>query len=65
MNNYSRCDMQFDVIIGNPPYQNDKKNGAGTGSGHSALYLDFVKKSHELLKKNGIVTDYIIGYLYG
>ena len=48
--------MQFDLIIGNPPYQNDKKNGAGTGSGHSALYLDFVQKSHALLKKNGIIS---------
>jgi hypothetical protein len=49
-------DMKFDIIIGNPPYQNDKKNGAGTGSGHSALYLEFVKVSHKLLKSNGIIS---------
>lgn len=48
--------MKFDVIIGNPPYQNDKKNGAGTGSGHSALYLEFVKISHKLLKNDGIIS---------
>lgn len=56
MNNYNRCDMKFDVIIGNPPYQNDKKNGAGTGSGHSALYLEFVENSYKMLKKDGILS---------
>ena len=56
MNNYNRCDMEFDVIIGNPPFQNDKKNGAGTGSGHSALYLKFVENAYELLKKDGILS---------
>ena len=47
---------QFDVIIGNPPYQNSVKNGAVAGSGSSALFLDFINKSIKLVKEGGIVS---------
>ena len=52
----------FDAIIGNPPYENQK------GSGDNKLYLDFTKYSINNLYKNGIllfitpttIIDYII-----
>ncbi|AOV61980.1 DNA methyltransferase [Synechococcus phage S-CAM7] len=50
------CTMKFDVIIGNPPYQNNTKNGAGTGSGSSALYLDFVSLAKSILKPGGTIS---------
>jgi hypothetical protein len=38
----------FDVIIGNPPYQDGSKDG-----GQNKIYNDFCKKSFSLLSKNG------------
>lgn len=35
-------DMKFDVVIGNPPYQNDTKSGS------ESLWIKFVKKSYDL-----------------
>lgn len=41
-------DMKFDVIVGNPPYQDD--NGASTSK---AIWPQFVKKSMSLLNNDG------------
>ena len=56
LNNYGRCNMQFDVIIGNPPYQSDKKSGNKRGSGYEALWHEFSKKAFDLAKKGAIVS---------
>ena len=39
----------FDIIVGNPPYQEDK------ASGDNKLYLDFTKNSVDILKDNGLL----------
>lgn len=43
-------DMKFDVIIGNPPYQNGKKEG-----GQNKIYNLFCKQGLSFLKENGIL----------
>lgn len=40
-------DMKFDVIVGNPPYQSDKRTGT------QPLWPLFVQKCHHLLKEDG------------
>lgn len=50
MNNYSRCNMKFDVIIGNPPYQ------SGTKSSGNTIWDKFVSQSLELLNEGGILS---------
>jgi hypothetical protein len=43
-----RCDMKFDVVVGNPPYQDSNKPG------DNALYQHFTKKVlDEVLKEGG------------
>ena len=43
-------DMKFDVIIGNPPYQDGTKDG-----GQNKIYNFFAKKSLELLNEDGML----------
>lgn len=43
--------MKFDVIVGNPPYQDGNKDG-----GQNKIYNQFAKKSLDLLKQNGTMA---------
>ena len=43
MNNYNRCDMKFDVIIGNPPYQNGNHK-----STTNSLWKEFLDRSFQM-----------------
>jgi len=45
-----KTEMKFDVIIGNPPYQED---GA---TGDNKLYLRFISQSINLVKKDGFLS---------
>ena len=48
--------MDFDVVVGNPPFNNaDKKTTGGTG-GNSTLYRTFRKKALSVLKPGGILA---------
>ena len=47
--------MKFDVICGNPPYNNDTTNKAGGGARNDLLWPDFVKRSLALVKENGFL----------
>jgi hypothetical protein len=42
----------FDIIVGNPPYQQTDENGHSKGGGNN-LYTKFIYKSYELLNHNG------------
>jgi len=51
--------MKFDVIIGNPPYQNSdkkKKTGSSAGANGLPLWVKFLKKSSSLLKEGGYMS---------
>jgi hypothetical protein len=55
MNNYGRCNMRFDVVIGNPPYS-DEKEGSRSGSSSEPLWWQITKISFNLLKDDGILS---------
>lgn len=44
------CNKKFDIIIGNPPY-----NNINTGKGGRELWMPFVRKSFDLLSDNGFL----------
>ncbi len=56
MNNYNRCDMKFDVIIGNPPYQSGNGSGDKRCSATNPLWWQITKQSVSLLKDGGILS---------
>jgi methylase of polypeptide subunit release factors len=53
--------MKFDVVLGNPPYQENDEDGKSKGGGKNVLrgYSLFVKKSMDVLKDNGTLL-YVI-----
>ena len=55
MNNYNRCDMKFDAVIGNPPYQNKTEGNRG-GSSSNPLWWEFTNIAFNVVKDNGIVS---------
>lgn len=66
--NYAPCkflekdfeNMKFDVVIGNPPYQ----SGKGEKGGKHSLWRKFVKKSFDLVEKDGYVAMVCPGFPY-
>jgi hypothetical protein len=52
-------EMQFDVIIGNPPYQNPdkiKKAANGRSANGTPLWVKFIQKSAESLSEGGFLS---------
>jgi hypothetical protein len=45
-----------DIIIGNPPYQKSNKKTNKSRGGSSNLYLDFIKKSMDVLNDHGYLV---------
>ena len=44
MNNYNRCDMDFGVVIGNPPYSDTSSGSTNNGNLDSKFFLIGVEK---------------------
>lgn len=47
---------KFDVILGNPPYQNIKKNNKKGKGGNNSLYISFIEKGIKFLKNGGVFS---------
>lgn len=47
---------ECDIVIGNPPFQVEKKDTYEGSSGHLTLWDKFVKKSLDILKPNGYLA---------
>jgi hypothetical protein len=56
MNNYNRCTMEFDVVIGNHPFQSPNGGGSKRGSTTNPLWWQITKQSLSLLKKDGMLS---------
>jgi len=50
------ADAEYDIIIGNPPFQVEKKGTYEGSSGHLTLWDKFVKQSLSSLKSNGYLA---------
>ena len=50
---WEEINMEFDVIVGNPPYQKPKSDSRMGSRGASELWADFVNKGLSLLKDDG------------
>jgi len=50
---WEKINMEFDVVVGNPPYQKPKSDSRLGSRGASELWSDFVNKGLSLLKDNG------------
>ena len=52
--------MRFDLVMGNPPYQDGKKDlhekGNKQSAGTQKIWALFVKKSFEILNNNGVIA---------
>ena len=50
---WEEINMEFDVIVGNPPYQKPKSDSRMGSRGASELWAEFVNKGLSILKDNG------------
>jgi adenine-specific DNA methylase len=53
-----KFNMSFDVILGNPPYQENSVSGKSKGGGKGGdknLYSKFIAKSNEIVKDGGLI----------